>query len=157
MFGINDKLSLTLINAKDVNGNILPFQLQLPLNNNKYNLPKELASIDVFEYHEGLVNSGHVVVSLYVGKVTTINKIIDEIAKGNVRIATNLEIASINTPLCIKNNLGKQVVFDVINDHDIVVESQEQLMETIEQLSNNLNIINNSVSKIKKLYKNNDK
>ena len=46
MFGKYDKFTLTLTNAKDINGNILLFQLELLLND-EYSLPDELASIDV--------------------------------------------------------------------------------------------------------------
>ena len=35
MFNSNDKLTITLINARDINGNILPFQLKLPLKRNQ--------------------------------------------------------------------------------------------------------------------------
>ena len=58
MFNINDKLTLSLINAKDICGNGIPFQLKLPLCGEEFALPENLSSIDVFEYHEGLMTGG---------------------------------------------------------------------------------------------------
>ena len=153
MFGNNDKLSLALINARDINGNIIPFSLKLPLNSGEYILPKELASIDVFEYHDGLVNGGTIVFSVCIGEITTIKNLSHEIEKNNVEIQKNIQIASIDSPICIQNISGKQIVFTTINEQDIVVENQEQLIFVIEQLSHNFNIINDSVKKIRMLSK----
>ena len=148
MFGKNDKLSLTFVNARDINGNIFPFQLKLPLSDSEYILPEGLASIDLFEYHEGLVNGGNVVFSIYIGGVTTINNLRDEINKSNVKIAKNIEIESIDSPVCVQREAGNQVVFATINENDVVVDNQEQLMMVVDYLSNNLDFINNSLLRI---------
>lgn len=152
MFGQNDKLTLTLINARDIDGNILPFQLKLPLSN-EYSLPKGIVSLDVFEYHEGLVNGGNIVFSIYIGKITTINNLVNTNAMSNVKISKNIEIPSTDCSLCIQNISGKTIVFTTVNEQDIVVENKEELIYVIEQLSNNLNEIKNSVSKIHTLSK----
>lgn len=152
MFRQNDKLTLTLINARDIQGNILPFQLKLPLDN-KYTLPEGIASLDVFEYHEGLINGGNIVFSIYIGEIKSINDFINTNTMSDVEILKNIRIPSLDSPLCVQNISGKKVAFATINEHDIVVKSQEELIEVIEQLSNNFNAMNNSIKKIHVLSK----
>ena len=154
MFGENDKLTLTFINARDINGNILPFQVKLPLSN-EYTLPDNIASLDVFEYHEGLVNGGSIVFSIYIGQITSINNLVNANAMSNVKITKNIEISSIDSPVCIQTVQGKQIIFATLNEQDIVVENKEKLIEVIEQLSDNFKAINNSVEKIHRLSKKN--
>jgi len=154
MFGQNDKLTLTFINARDINGNILPFQVKLPLSN-EYTLPDNIVSLDVLEYHEGLVNGGSIVFSIYIGQITSINNLVNANAMSNVKITKNIEISSIDSPVCIQTVQGKQIIFTAVNKQDIVVENKEKLIEVIEQLSDNIKTINNSVKKIHRLSKKN--
>ena len=154
MFGQNDKLTLTFINARDINGNILPFEVKLLLSN-EYTLPDNIASLDVFECHEGLVNGGSIVFSIYIGQITSINNLVNTNAISNVKIAKNIEISSVDSPVCIQTVQGKQIIFATLNKQDIVVENKEKLIEVIEQLSDNFKSINNSVEKIHRLSKKN--
>ena len=154
MFGQNDKLTLTFINARDINGNILPFEVKLLLSN-EYTLPDNIASLDVFECHEGLVNGGSIVFSIYIGQITSINNLVNANAMSNVKIAKNIEILSVDSPICIQTEQGKQIIFATLNEQDIVVENKEKLIEVIEQLSDNFKSINNSVEKIHRLSKKN--
>ena len=152
MFGQNDKLTLTFINARDINGNLLPFEVKLPLSN-EYTLPDNIASLDVFEYHEGLVNGGSIVFSIYIGQITSINNLVNRNAMSNVKINKNIEISSIDSPVCIQTVQGKQIIFATLKEQDIVVENKEKMIEVIEQLSDNFNVINNSINKIRILSK----
>lgn len=154
MFRQNDKLTLTFINARDIDGNMLPFQVKLPLNN-EYTLPDNIASLDVFEYHEGLVNGGSIVFSIYIGQITNINNLVNRNEMSNVKITKNIKISSIDSPVCIQTIQGKQIIFATLNEQDIVVENKEKLKEVIEQLSDNIKTINNSVEKIHRLSKKN--
>ena len=147
MFRSNDKLSLILMNARDIDGKLLPFQLKFPLND-KYILPKELVSLDLFEYQEEF-NSGKIAFSIYIGEVTTINRLVNEFDKKNIIISKNIEINSIDSPICIKN----KIVFANVNEQDIVVGTQEELATVIDQISDNFNVINKSVTNIKMLSK----
>lgn len=151
MFGNNDKITLTLINAKNIAGEILPFQLSLPLTDDNYTIPDDLVSIDVFEYHEGLVNGGKTAFSIYIGEVTTINNLINSNTMLDVKIAKNIIIKSIDNSICIQDRLDKKVILANINENDIVVNNKEELISVIQNLSNNLSIIRNSVLKIKTL------
>ena len=152
MFGQNDKVTLTLLNARDIDGNILPFQLKLPINC-KYILPEGIASLDVFEYHEGLVNGGNIVFSIHIGEITSINNLINENAIYDVKISKNIVIPSIDSPICIQNMVGKKVVFATLNEQDIVIENKEKLIEVIDHLSDNFNEIKRTVNKVRILSK----
>ena len=151
MFGDNDKLILTLINAKNINGEIIPFQLSLPLTDSNYNIPQELVAVDVFEYHEGLINGGNIAFSIYIGETTNIDTLIKTDRISKLKIQNNLELESINSSVCIQNKSGTLIVFANIQENDIVVNNIEELISVIEFLSNNLRVIKNSVAKIKKL------
>lgn len=152
MFGQNDKLTLTLTNSRDIDGNILPFNLKLPLSN-QYTLPEGIASLDVFEYHEGLVNGGNIIFSIYIGEITTINNLINTNEISDIKIAKNIEISSVDSPICTQTVSEKQIIFAIVNEQDIVVANKEKLIEVIEQLSDNFNVINNSINKIRILSK----
>lgn len=143
-----DKLSLSLINARDIDGNIIPFSLQLPQNNNEYKFPEELASIDVFEYQEGLLIGGAIAFSIYIGEGTTLEKLIPDMKKYKVKIPKHLKISSVTSPICARNISGKKIVFAALNEQDYVVENLQQLAMTIEQLSNDYTVLCNSVTKI---------
>ncbi|MBE6152590.1 MAG: hypothetical protein E7165_04695 [Firmicutes bacterium] len=149
MFNINDKLTLSLINARDVYGNDIPFQLKLPLSDEELVLPDNLSSIDVFEYHEGVITGGRVIFSIYIGEMTTINKLIDELDRNKVKIIKDIKISSIDSPVCIQNFGDKKIVFASIKEQDIVIEDLKQLRNVIERLSDHFSVVNNAVSKIK--------
>ena len=153
MFGNNDKITLTLINAKNIAGEILPFQLSLPLTDDNYTIPDDLVSTDVFEYHEGLVNGGNTVFSIYIGEVTSINNLIKSNTMSDVRISKNIVITSIDNPICIQDRLDKKVVFANIKENDVVVNNKEELIFVIQNLSNNMSVIKKSHTNIKKLSK----
>lgn len=148
MFGQNEKLTLTLINARDVDGNILPFQLELPISD-EYSLPKGVASLDVFEYHEGLANWGNIAFTIYIGEMTTINELINKNAISKVKITNNIDISSIDNSICIQTVLGEPIAFANVKKQDIVVENQKGLIEIIERLSDYFGVINDSVKKIR--------
>ena len=149
MFGNNDKITLTLINAKNIDGEILPLQLSLPLTDDNYTIPDDLVSIDVFEYHEGLVNGGKIAFSIYIGEVTSINNLIKSNTMSDVRISKNIVITSIDSPICIQDRLDKKIVFENIKENDVVVNNKEELIFVIQNLSNNISIIKKSLTKIK--------
>lgn len=154
MFGKYDKVNLALINAKDVNGKILPFSSKLPLDGD-CSLPDGLISIDVAEYHEGSVNGGRIVFSVYVGEISTIYDTFANDVNKNVKIRENVKPDSIETPVLIQNISGHQVVSAVIDEQDVVVADHEQMVAVIEQLSDHFNRINDSVVKIRTLSKDN--
>ena len=53
MFGFSDKVTLTLINGANNDGVSIPFTLKLPVEDESFEIPEDLASVDVFEYQDG--------------------------------------------------------------------------------------------------------
>lgn len=156
MFNNNDKLTLSLVNAKDIHGKIIPFSLNLPLNCEEYNLPERIASIDVFESHQGLINGGVIAFSIYVGETTTIKNLIPDIQTKKVQIIKNLDISSLENNICFQIISGKKIVFAKLNEQDIIVQNQEQLKMIIGELSNEYAILCDSVTKIRALSNKNN-
>lgn len=152
MFRQNDKITLTLMNARDIQGNILPFELKLPLTN-EYSIPENIVALDVFEYHEGLVNGGNVAFSIYMGETTSINNLIKENIVFDIKITKNIVNLSMDTSICVQNISGKKVVFSIVNEQDVVVKDKEKLIQVIEQLSSNFKVMNDSIEKIHILIK----
>ena len=51
MFGINDQVSLAIINTVDINGNGLSFNLVFPIKHSYYHIPENIFKMSVMEYH----------------------------------------------------------------------------------------------------------
>lgn len=150
MFRVSDKIGLSIINARDIDGNILPFSLKLPLNES-FSIPDELVSVDVFENHEGLITGGNVAFKICIGRATTLKELVSEHKK--IKTKKNLYISSIDDSICIQDGLEEQVIFATLFWQDIVVENKEQLVKVIEMLSDSFKVVDDSVTKIRTLYK----
>lgn len=155
MFKNNDRLTLSLINAKDINGNILPLSLTLPLKDNEFHIPEEVVAIDIFEYQEGTTTNGRVVFSLYVGETTSIKMIMHEIRNKKVKIAKGIKIPSADSTVCYQNVSGEKNIFAVLQPQDIIVKNTSQLPGIISNLSNEYAILCKSITNIKTLSKRN--
>ena len=153
MFKNNDRLTLSLINARDINGNILPLSLTLPLKDNEFHIPEEVVAIDIFEYQEGTTTNGRVVFSLYVGETTSIKMIIPEIRRKKVKMAKGIKIPSADSIVCYQNISGVKNIFAVLQPQDIIVKEPSQLPGVISNLSNEYAILCRSINNIKTLSK----
>jgi len=156
MFRENDKINLSLLNAKDIKGNIIPFSLPLPLDNKEYDIPNELVSVDVCEYHEGTVIGGASVFSIYIGQKSTIERLFAKGSNNKIKIKNKLEIPTVDTPICYQENDGVKTVFAVLKSQDIVVSDQNQLLQILEVISNEYATICGAVDRIKGLSKETD-
>lgn len=156
MFKENDKISLCLLNAKDIQGNIIPFSLSFPLGNKEYDIPNELVSVDVCEYHEGTVMGGASVFSIYIGEKSTIEKLFAKGTNNKIKIKNKLEIPTVDSPICYQEKDGVKTVFSVLKSQDVVVNDQNQLSQILEVLSNEYATICGAVNRIKGLSKDND-
>lgn len=153
MFKNNDRLTLSLINARDINGNILQLSLTLPLKDNEFHIPEEVVAIDIFEYQEGTTTNGRVVFSLYVGETTSIKMIIPEIRRKKVKMAKGIKIPSADSIVCYQNISGVKNIFAVLKPQDIIVKEPSQLPGVISNLSNEYAILCRSINNIKTLSK----
>lgn len=148
MFGSYDRMTLSLTNAADIDGNLLPFSAKLPLERDLA-IPSELASIDVFEYQEGFISGGEIVFSIYVGKKDTIEKMIDMNDGIGMQLRDEIEIPFVDSPICYQIVNGKKRIYTLVADNDIVVEGHDELRSVISALSSNYKEFLDAAQKIK--------
>lgn len=156
MFGLYDHITLSLVNAVDINGKILDFSLTLPVDE-EISLPRELTAVDLFEYQEGFMSGGKIVFSIYVGKKSTIDNMVDMNDGIGMKLRDEIEIPSVETPICYQVINGKKFIYAVLDDNDVVVESHDELKEVISSLSSDYKSFSESVQKIKKFNERNAK
>lgn len=147
MFGQNDKVTLTLINLRDIMGNVLPYSFKLPLESD---LPKNVAAMDVFEYQEGINNGAKKVFSIYVGEKMTLKQLVLKANSFGVVVPENIELQP-DSLLLVKNIMDRKVASAIISKNDIVVENREQLIMVVEEISDKFNDINKSLSMVRNL------
>lgn len=152
MFGNNDKITLTLVNAMDKNGRLLPFVLSLPVGDKDIVIPENVLKMDVFESNITFQEYGSVAFSIYVGKVSTVMSLFNE-NKNNLKISKGLNhIEDVDMPICYyTSDDGRNIIFAKVNDNDIVVKDTEELKKVIVNISKHFTKIKNEVSKIKEL------
>ena len=149
MFGYADKVTLTLINGTDNNGCPVPFSLKLPVEDESFEIPKDLASVDVFEYQEGATNNGIIVFSIFVGEKSTIDELIDIKDGLKLELRREIEIPGVDYPICYQVVDGKRKIFSNVEDNDLVVSDHNELRTAILNLSNSYNEFCASVQKVK--------
>lgn len=152
MFGYFDKVTLTLTNGSDVNGKIVPFSLKLPIDED-YEIPEDLAAVDVFEYQEGSVNNGIVVFSIYVGEKSTIDELVDMPRDKKLKLRDGIEIPAVDSEICYRVVGDYRLVYANVEDNDVVVGSHDELRKVIGKLSEDYNAFSKSVQKIKHFSK----
>lgn len=148
MFGPYDKVTLSLINAATTDGSLLPFSITLPVAED-IEFPEELSSIDVFEYQEGFISGGEIAFTIYVGHKSTIDEMVDMNDGIKMHLRDEIEIPSVDTPVCYQIVDGRKLVYAVMDENDLAVEDHEGLKEAIKQLSADYKEFNQSVDKIK--------
>lgn len=156
MFGYGDRITLSLVNGTDINGKIVPFNLSLPVDSD-YEIPEELSVVDVFEYQEGSSTNGLIVFSIYVGNKKTIGELADINDGKHIKLRDEIEIPSIDSDICYQTIGDNRVVYAVVEENDLVVESHEKLRDSISKLSEDFNTFNKSVQKIKQFGRNMNK
>ena len=147
MFGQNDKVTLTLINLRDIMGNVLPYSFKLPLEGD---LPENVVAMDVFLYQEGINNGAKKAFSIYVGEKMTLKELVFKAKNFEVVVSENNELQP-GSLLLVQNIMDRKVASAIINENDIVVENREQLIMVVEEISDKFNDINKSLSMIRNL------
>lgn len=149
MFKNNDKLTLTVINAKNIDGNILPLHIKLPTDINQIKLPDSLVSIDIFEYQEEDYIKGTNLFSIYIGDISTTEELLEEIENKKVKF----KIIPKNTkqPVCFQTTSEIKIIYAILNHQDIVVKNLTELKILLQTISNELSNIQKHVTNIKKL------
>ena len=147
MFGQNDKVTLTLINLRDIMGNVLPYSFKLPLEGD---LPENVVAMDVFLYQEGINIGTKKVFSIYVGEKITLKELVFKAKSFEVVVSENSELQP-DSLLLVQNIMDRKVASAIISKNDIVVENREQLIMVVEEISDKFNDINKSLSMIRNL------
>lgn len=155
MFGSYDKMTLSLVNAADTDGNLLPFSLTLPVDA-EVSLPSELASVDVFEYQEGFIAGGEIAFSIYVGEKSTIDEIVDMKDGIRMQLRDEIEIPSVDTPVCYQIVDNKKKIYAVLDENDVVARDHNELKKVISELSSNYSAFTDAAQKIKQFGKRNN-
>lgn len=153
MYKNNDKITLTINNVMDLEGNILPCNIVLPINEN-ITLPNETVQVSIFEYQEGNLTGGHIAFNIYVGEIKTIEALIYDKINNNKKFDVNskLEIHKLDTPLCCKTiDNGKIFVFAKVTENDIVVNNLAELKEKLYEISGSFLQVKEGLSIVKKL------
>ena len=83
MLGVNDKITFTVVNIIDDNGNVFPKSYKLPIEEELI-LPENVRRVSIFEGQEGNIEEGFIAFDIIVGKVGQIKDVF--VAKKNPRI-----------------------------------------------------------------------
>ncbi len=122
MFGYNNKITLTGINAINKEGKLIDYRIKFPFNNSNVYVPNDIVQISIFEYHEH-ESVAYEAFKIYVGKITTISEICQR-EEHNIKFINNtlVNINSIDDKLCYYDDEnGKHIIFAKINDGDVLV------------------------------------
>ena len=155
MFKNNDKLTISLINAKDIEDNILPFNLTLPFSEEiDFNVLKDVVSIDAFENQQIDVNMEYParkVFSIYIGNCSNISNLYDPFNDLAKYIKAGVNISSITSPVCYVRKDDTQIIFASLEPGDILVNNLEELQIIIEKLNNSVKKITTEIANVKTL------
>ena len=149
MFGYYDRITLSLVNGADVNGKSVPFSLKLPITDENFEIPSDLASVDVFEYQEGFNSGGTTVFSIYVGERTTIEQLVDKKSEKHLKLRDEIEIPAVDSPICYQIVGDNRLVYANVDDEDVVVQSHDELRAVIGKLSTDYGSFCEAAEKIK--------
>ena len=155
MFGCYDKMTLSLVNAADTDGKLIPFSLTLPVGD-EIIIPSQVASVDLFEYQEGFIAGGEIVFSIFVGEKSTIDEMIDKNDGIGMHLKDEIEIPSVKTPVCYQVVNNKKKIYAVLEENDVVVKDHDELRKVISRLSSDYSEFSRTAEKIKQFSKNNN-
>lgn len=161
MFGINDQVSLAIINTVDINGNGLSFNLVFPIKHSYYHIPENIFKMSVMEYHHCHNDFGFLVFDIYIGNCDSFESLfMKQVSNGKSVIFKNEEsILNLNDNVCYYyDSDGNAVVMNTLNENDIVVKNLDELREVFFEISESFKSLKKEVTNVKKLsYKNKSK
>jgi len=152
MFRKYDKLTLTAMNIYDRECNLIYISIPFPLKNENINFPENTAMLSITELHQGQIFHDQHDFNIYVGKVSTIDELIDRnisIRKSKVYPKEQKRIT--NSVVYYEKNNNSCEIIATLEEGDIVVENVEELRQVLKQISDEFANIRNSVNKGKKL------
>ena len=154
MFNKNDILNFAIANAKDKDGNHIDYQLRLPLEKPIINLPENAAQVGFFEYHQDN-NTWDTPFNIFIGKKALMQDLCKEIIVKGKKSNLNSKVVKYDEPLAevvyIEDASGILHIYNKVTRDDIIVESQEQLIQVIEFISDEIKQIGNHISHVRNL------
>ena len=151
MFGINDKVTFTLVNFIDKEGLNLNMCYSLPFTD-KLELPENIREVSLFEAHQGKINEGYIPMKFYVGKKMKL----EDIFKGDNKInfiAESNFISCHEEALVTISDDGTINVLKRIVPGDVVVPDVASLEVILNYVSDEVKTITNATNRIKGLHK----
>lgn len=151
MFGINDKVTFTLVNFIDNEGSIINMNYSLPFTD-KLELPENISEVSLFEAHQGKVNEGYIPMKFYIGKKMKLKDIFKGDNKINFIAESNFISCQEEALVTISDN-GTINVLKKIEPGDVVVPDVVSLEVILNYLSDEVKTITNTVNRVKGLHK----
>lgn len=150
MLANNDKFVISLVNFKDFDNHVIDYSCKLPKDIPNDILDK-VSRLDVFEYHEGNINTGYIAFSIYVGNITTINNLVSN--KDNFKFVNINKSIDLDTPVLYRKIDNTKLIVNILNANDVVVKDREELKNVLNLLSNEVLNINASVNNVRSLIR----
>ena len=158
MFNQSDKISLSITNALDINGNVIPFSLKLPIEED-FDIPSNVVKVTLFEYIDGFENEGYSVYSILRGKKQSFNSFLNSGAKYDPESFELMKcldrVDSLDEEICYINRYNKKkhkdvrIFYSKVANQDIVVSDLNEMKEVIVKISDEFLNIVNSIDNIK--------
>ena len=161
MFGINDQVSLAIINTVDINGNGLSFNLVFPIKHSYYHIPENIFKMSVMEYHHCHNDFGFLVFDIYVGNCDSFEFLFKEqVSNNKIVIFRNKDnVPTFKDYVCYYyDSDGNAIIMNTLNENDIVVKNLDELREVFFEISECFKSLKKEVTNVKKLsHKNKSK
>ena len=154
----NDKITLTIVNAINKNGEFAEFSgPNYVSSKEKWRFESDTIQVSVVEYQEGPVINMTKSFNIYVGKYKTFEDLFDPIVPeltGNVLLMPGLikDIEQVSDLVAYyEDELGRKVVFAKVRPGDIVVDNIPELIFVIEYIMKQFRIAKQAIGRIQKL------
>ena len=154
MFNKNDVLNFVVGNAKDIEGNHVDFQLRLPLEKPIVEFPENAAQVGFYEYHQDN-NTWDNPFNIFIGKKALMQDLCKDIIVKGKKSSLNSKVVKYDEPFAevvyLEDASGTIHIYNKVSGDDIIVETQEQLTQVIEFISDEIKQIGNHISHIRTL------
>ena len=155
MFGHNEWVTLTVLNAVNKENQVTDLIISLPLEDDiNLDIPDDIIQVSLFEYHDGRTPYGNEAFKICVGKETSIRKICKnkEVEISEFTPYAFDAIESADDRLCyFVNDEGKHIVFAKLDEDDILVSDTMELKFILYFISDKFRQIEYSLIDIKSI------
>lgn len=151
MFGYSDKISLSVINALDKDGNIIDFQLSFPISED-FEIPDNILQVSIFEMRQDIGYQGFNSFKIFIGTCSSIDEMYEAGILDKTVIRENLHIKRLDKKICyFDNEKGNHVIYTTVDRGDIVVKNKDEMKNVLINISNEFASIKSSIARIKKM------